>query len=91
MGGGGKAGFWPDYFSSGLIFLIGLAQESWRDLATMNLISLHPHHPKPQAGRVFLANMKIALVLWGGSGGVGGVSFTALAKCMDNQKTHVVK
>ncbi len=31
----GVAGLQPNFFSSGLIFLAGLAQESWRDLAAV--------------------------------------------------------
>jgi hypothetical protein len=31
----GLAGLWPNFFSSGLIFSAGLAQESWRDLAAV--------------------------------------------------------
>ncbi len=31
----GVAGLRPNFFSSGLIFLTGLAQESWRDLAAV--------------------------------------------------------
>jgi hypothetical protein len=38
-GGGGVAGLWPNFFFSGLIFLAGLAQESWRDLAALMKIN----------------------------------------------------
>ncbi len=32
----GVAGLRPNFFSSGLIFSAGLAQESWRDLAAVD-------------------------------------------------------
>jgi hypothetical protein len=36
----GVAGLQPYFFSSGLILLVGLAQVSWRDLATVVEASL---------------------------------------------------